>query len=145
MTVEPSTARIIVAVAAVIWDENARFLLIRRSKPPRQGQWSLPGGKVEFGEPLREAVLREIREETGLEIELLGLIDAVDAIRPPGVPDGHYVLIDYGARVVSGVAEAASDAAEIRWVPYADLPDVSLWDETRRVITLSARQQMNFA
>ena len=140
MTPQPSSTRIIVGVGAVVWDDKGQVLLIRRANPPRQGQWSLPGGKVEFGEPLQAAAQREVREETGLEVEILGLIDAVDAIHPPGAEDAHYVLIDYGARVVSGAAVAGSVAAEVMWVPYAELAAIPLWAETRRVIGLSAER-----
>jgi len=140
MPPQPSSACIIVGVGAVVWDDCGQVLLIRRANPPRQGEWSLPGGKVEFGETLQAAALREVREETGLEIEILGLIDVVDAVSLPGAPDTHYVLIDYGARVVSGTAVAASDAADVLWVAYADLAAIPLWAETHRVIGLSAER-----
>jgi 8-oxo-dGTP diphosphatase len=140
MTTQPSSARIIVGVGAVVWNDQGQVLLIRRANPPRKGQWSLPGGKVEFGEELQAAVRREVQEETGLDVEILGLIDVVDAIRPPGAEDAHYVLIDYGTRVVSGTAAADSDATEVQWVSYADLATVPLWAETRRIIGLSAER-----
>ncbi len=101
--------RIVLGVAAVIWNAEGDVLLIRRAKEPRKGQWSLPGGKLEFGETLIEGVRREVREETGLEVEILGLVDVAETIRDAsvGAADDHFVLIDYGARVISGTAEAA--------------------------------------
>lgn len=133
---------IILGVAAVIWNANGEVLLIRRRKAPRRGEWSLPGGKVEFGESLVEAVLREVKEETGLEVEILGLIDIVESIRDAsaGSPDNHFVLVDFGARVVSGVARAGSDAADARWFPYEELQGLGVWSEMQRIIAQSAQK-----
>ena len=124
----------------MIWNGRGDVLLIRRAKEPRKGQWSLPGGKLEFGETLVEGTLREIREETGLEVEILGLVDVAETIRDAaaGAADDHFVLIDYGARVISGTAVAASDAAEARWFALDELDALPLWSEMRRVIALSA-------
>jgi 8-oxo-dGTP diphosphatase len=148
---EPNTpqmqGRIVVGVAAVIWNSRGDVLLIRRAKEPRKGQWSLPGGKLEFGETLLEGVLREVREETGLEVEILGLVDVAETIRDAsvGAADDHFVLIDYGARVISGTAEAASDAAEARWFPLDELDALPLWSEMRRIIALSAERHRGLA
>ncbi|MGD0866475.1 MAG: NUDIX domain-containing protein [Rhizomicrobium sp.] len=138
----PAHGRIVVGVAAVIWNGEGRVLLIRRAKAPRKGEWSLPGGKVEFGEPLIAAVLREVREEAGLEVEILGLVDVAETIRDAaaGAADDHFVLIDYGARVISGIAQAASDAAEARWFSLPELDALPLWSEMRRIIALSAER-----
>jgi 8-oxo-dGTP diphosphatase len=134
--------RIVVGVAAVIWNDLGQVLLIRRAKAPRKGEWSLPGGKVEFGETLTAAVHREVREETGLEVEILGLVDVAETIRDAaaGAPDDHFVLIDFGARVVSGTAQAASDAADARWFDMEELAALPLWSEMRRIIALSAKR-----
>jgi 8-oxo-dGTP diphosphatase len=134
--------RIVLGVAAVIWNDRGEVLLIRRAKEPRKGQWSLPGGKLEFGETLIDGVQREVREETGLEVEILGLIDVAETIRDTsvGAADDHFVLIDYGARVISGTAEAASDAAEARWFTLEELDTLPLWSEMRRIIALSAER-----
>lgn len=130
---------VIVGVAAVIWNGRGEVLLIRRTKPPRMGEWSLPGGKIEFGEALIPALKREIREETGLEIEVVGLVDVAETIDDAGAgaAGGHFVLIDYAARVVSGVAVAASDAADATWVPITDLARYPMWEEMRRIIVRS--------
>jgi mutator protein MutT len=139
--------RIVLGVAAVIWNAEGDVLLIRRAKEPRKGQWSLPGGKLEFGETLIEGVRREVREETGLEVEILGLVDVAETIRDAsvGAADDHFVLIDYGARVISGTAEAASDAAEARWFSVEELDALPVWSEMRRIIALSAERHRGMA
>ena len=141
------TGRIVLGVAAVIWNDQGCVLLIRRAKEPRKGQWSLPGGRLEFGETLIEGVRREVREETGLEVEILGLIDVAETIRDAeaGAANDHFVLIDYSARVISGTAVAASDAAEARWFALAELDALPLWSEMRRIIALSAERQRGMA
>lgn len=132
-------AAIVVGVAAAIWNARREVLVIRRTQPPRLGEWSLPGGKVEFGEPLAAALRREIREETRLEIEIVKLIDVVETINDAGAKGTHFVLIDYAARVVSGEARAASDAADATWVASADLDSYPMWDEMRRIVAQSER------
>jgi len=111
-------------------------LLIRRGKPPRQGEWSLPGGRIEAGERAVDAALRELREETGVEAELIGLVDVVDGVFPEA--GRHYVLIDYAARWLSGEPVAGDDAAEARFVPLAEAKRLVDWNETRRIIREAA-------
>ena len=129
-----------VGVGAVIW-RGDRLLLIRRAKAPLAGSWSIPGGRQEQGETVMEALLREIREETALEVTVLGLIDVVDAIArdAEGQVSEHFTLIDFSARSDAGTAVAGSDAAELRWVGLAELAQFTLWSETQRIIALSAR------
>ena len=106
-----------VGVGVVVWKDNA-VLLIQRGKPPRAGTWSLPGGRQELGETTREAGVREVREETGLEVDIKDLIDVVDTIHRDD--EGHvhmqYTLVDYWAEWVSGEPVAGTDAADARWV-----------------------------
>ncbi|MGE0827738.1 MAG: NUDIX hydrolase [Hyphomonadaceae bacterium] len=117
-------------------------LLIRRGKPPREGEWSLPGGRIEWGEGAREAALRELKEETGVEAELLGLVDVVDGLffsRGGGEPQrhqvwGHYVLIDYAARWLAHEPCAADDAMDARFFSLMEAEALGLWAETLRVI-----------
>lgn len=119
------------SVAAVVIDDG-RVLLIQRGREPSKGKWSLPGGRLEMGEMLEAAVKREAREETGLEIETDGIAGVYDLI----VRDGdeisfHYVIIDYYAHQVSGGLRAGDDAADVRWVPFADLPTLDLAEHLR--------------
>ena len=128
-----------VGVGVVVW-RGEEFLLIQRAKPPRAGSWSLPGGLQELGETVRETAAREIREETGLEIEVTNLIDVFDTITRDklGRVRLHYTLVDYTAEWRGGDAVAASDAAGIRWVHLDELERYDLWTETARAIRLSA-------
>lgn len=112
-------------------------LLIRRGTKPLAGEWSLPGGRIEFGERAEDAALRELREETGIEARLTGLIDVVDAIftsRTTGAVARHYVLFDYAAVWLSGEPAAGDDASHAEWISPARLAPLPLWDETRQVI-----------
>lgn len=119
-----------IPAAGVVCFRGDEVLLIRRGAPPREGEWSLPGGRIEFGERATDAALRELREETGCEGEIVGLIDVVDG--PIG--DRHYVLIDYAVRWTAGEPMAGDDAREARFVTAAELPALGLWSETLRVI-----------
>ncbi len=118
-----------VGVGAVVLDGD-RVLLVRRGRPPAEGQWSLPGGLVHLGERLEDAVVREVEEECGLRVALLGLCGVVDRIvhAGAGFPEKrdairyHWVIVDYAARVAGGALRAGSDAAEVEWVPLAELP-----------------------
>lgn len=127
--------RPLVGVGTIVW-RGDQVLLIRRSKPPLAGAWSLPGGAQRLGETVRAAALRELKEETGLDAEILGLVDVVDGIFPDrdGAVRNHYTLIDFAARAVGGQLAAASDAAEARWHKAEALANLGLWSETLRVI-----------
>jgi 8-oxo-dGTP diphosphatase len=122
-----------VAAAGVVCLRGTEVLLIRRGAPPRLGEWSLPGGRIEPGERAADAALRELREETGVEAELTGLLDVIDGF----FPGRHYLLIDYAARWVSGEPVAGDDAAEARFWPAEAALDVVDWSETKRVIRLA--------
>ena len=111
-------------------------LLIRRGTPPRQGEWSLPGGRIEPGERAVDAALRELREETGIEAEITGLVDVVDGLFPEA--GRHYVLIDYAARWVAGEPMAGDDAVEARFVDLDRIEGLIDWAETLRVIHMAA-------
>ncbi len=115
-------------------------LLVRRSRPPRQGQWSLPGGLQKLGETVFETACREVAEETGVVVRPLGLIDVIDLIERD--PDGravryHYTLVDVAACWQSGDAVAATDAAAVAWTDVDDLRSFALWSETERIIRLA--------
>jgi 8-oxo-dGTP diphosphatase len=126
-----------VPTVGVVCLKGDQVLLIRRGQPPRLNQWSLPGGRLEWGETLQVAALRELKEETGVEAELLGLLDVVDGVfpaRPGGEISRHYVMIDYAARWVAGEPVAGDDAAEAKFVSLDEAMALVEWDETRRVI-----------
>ncbi len=131
--------RPIVGVGVVVW-RGAELLLIQRGKPPRAGSWSLPGGMQELGETVRETAAREIREETGLEIEITTLIDVFDSVSrdDTGRIRLQYTLVDFTAEWRGGDAIAGSDAAGVKWVHPDELEQYKLWTETARAIRLSA-------
>jgi ADP-ribose pyrophosphatase YjhB (NUDIX family) len=105
----------LVGVGAVVVDAG-RVLLIRRGREPAKGQWSLPGGLLELGESLEEGVRREVKEETGLEVEPLELVELINRVLRQGERvQYHYVIADYLCRVTGGVLRASSDAEEVRW------------------------------
>jgi len=125
----------LVGVGSIII-ENDRVVLVKRAHPPIQGQWSIPGGVLEVGELVREAAVREAREETGLIVEpgeLLGVFDRILRDAEKRV-QYHYVLIDFLCRRVAGELLAASDAAEVRWFTREELPALNLAEDTLEVI-----------
>ena len=130
------------AAVGVVCIRDGQVLLIRRGTPPLTGEWSLPGGRIEPGEPVRDAALRELMEETGIKAEIAGLIDVVDAIvenRERTLITRHYVLTDFAARWLEGEPVAGDDAADARFFPLTDLDRLGLWEETERVIRAGAR------
>lgn len=122
-----------VAAAGVVCLRGTEVLLIRRGAPPRQGEWSLPGGRIEPGERAVDAAVRELREETGVEAAITGLLDVIDGFFPPR----HYLLVDYAARWISGEPRAGDDAAEARFWPAEAAVDAVDWDETKRIIRMA--------
>ena len=131
-----------VGVGVVVW-RGDELLLIQRGKAPRYGSWSLPGGRQKLGETVREAALREIKEETNLDVDITSLIDVVDSLThdDDGKVRFHYTLVDFTAEWRDGTAVAGSDAAGVRWVRADDLDRYELWAETIRIIEMSAAQR----
>ena len=120
----------------VIIIEGDHVVLVKRAHPPLQAEWSIPGGVLEVGELVREAAVREAREETGLIVEageLLGVYDRILRDASTRV-QYHYVLIDFLCRRVAGDLAAASDAAEVRWFTREELPALKLAEDTLDVI-----------
>ena len=111
-------------------------LLAQRGKWPRKFTWSIPGGAQEIGETVQDAALREVREETGLEIEIVGLIDVVDSIQrdDAGRVQFHYTLVDFVAEWRSGEAVAGDDVAGIRWARLDSLAECGLRPVTHEII-----------
>jgi 8-oxo-dGTP diphosphatase len=125
-----------VGVGAVIVDGAARVLLVKRRFEPLAGQWSLPGGAVDVGETLEACVIREMREETGLDVEVGRVIEVFDRIMhdAEGRVQYHYVLVDYVCRPVGGTLMAASDVADVAWVAEGALAEFRLTDKATAVI-----------
>jgi 8-oxo-dGTP diphosphatase len=131
-----------VGVGAIVV-QDGRVLLIRRGQAPLLGEWSLPGGVLECGETLREAVVREAREETGLTVEageLLGVYERVTR-SDDGQVRYHYVLIDFLCRPTGGELKAGTDAADVRWFTPEELDVLKLPQDTREVNSKGFEQQ----
>jgi len=128
--------RPIVGVGAVIVD-GERVVLVKRAHEPLKGQWSLPGGTVEVGETLHDAVAREVREETGLDVRVGPLVEVLDRIHrsDDGRVEYHFVLLDYRCTVASGTLTHGSDAADVSWASVNELAHYHLSDPALRVIT----------
>ena len=135
--------RPIVGVAAVVMEDD-RVVLVRRGRPPAYGEWSLPGGAVELGETLEEAVAREVKEEIGLEVEVVELVAVLDRIflDPEGEVQFHYLLMDFLCRSKGGRLQASSDAISCVQVHLGALSGYRLTQETREVIN-RAHQRFN--
>jgi len=125
----------VLAVAAIIVD-NGEILLVKRANEPARGKWSPPGGVVELGESLVDAVKREVREECGLEIEVDGLLDVVEVVRrdSKGRIRFHYVILDYLARPTGGELRPGEDASEVRWIPLRELENYEITQSLRKLV-----------
>lgn len=141
----------IVAVGAFIFDRDDRVLLIERARDPGKGLWTVPGGRLERGETLAQAVAREVREETGLVVEVGALACVVERM----ADDYHFVILDYLARPIGGTLAAGpkmevgglrltpgDDAKAARWVAEAELADMPLTDG---LLELIPRARANYA
>ncbi len=133
----------IVGVGGIVFKED-EVLLVRRGKEPALGQWSLPGGAVEVGETLEEALHRELKEETGIEVEILGLSAFLERIFPDaeGKISYHYVLLDFLCCYIGGEPRAGSDVLELCFMPLHHLKDLNLTRQAIAVI-LQARTQLS--
>ena len=125
----------IVSVGAVVID-GERVVLVKRGQEPLKGRWSLPGGVVEAGEALDAAVVREVREETGLDVQVGPVVEVLDRINrdETGRVEYHYVIVDYVCRAVGGSLTCASDADDARWVDRGDVREYELTTKVAEVI-----------
>jgi 8-oxo-dGTP diphosphatase len=120
----------VVGVGAIVFDREGRVLLVERGKPPSLGLWSVPGGKLEPHETLAQAVAREVREETGLVVEVGTLACVLERM----ADDYHFVILDYFARVTAGTLAAASDARAAQFVDLDQLAALPLTDGLANVL-----------
>ena len=117
----------VVGVGAVII-QAGKIALIKRGNEPSKGKWTIPGGLVELGESPEKAVIRETKEEVGLDVDNPNLVEVVSNVDldDQGKVKYHYVIVDYLVHVKSGTAEASSDAMELRWVPFDEVEEYDL-------------------
>jgi ADP-ribose pyrophosphatase YjhB (NUDIX family) len=122
-------------VGAIVFVEG-RILLVERGKPPLEGFWSLPGGLVETGERLEDAVAREVSEETGLRVAAESLATVFERIMPDpaGCPEYHYVLVDFYCKVLGGDLRAGDDSRRAEWFDLSALAGLPMTSGTREVI-----------
>ena len=127
--------RPIPAVGVVVFNGD-KVLLIKRNKPPKSFMWSIPGGAQDLGEKLKDTAAREVKEEAGIQIKNIKLIDAVDYIEKNDNDEikYHYSLIDYVGEYGDGELQAADDAIDAKWVDFNALEEYKLWSETIRII-----------
>jgi ADP-ribose pyrophosphatase YjhB (NUDIX family) len=124
MTADQGPPRPEVAVGAIVVDDH-RLLLVERGREPATGRWSVPGGRVEPGETLAEAVEREVAEETGLQVVCGGLVGWVERMGP----DHHFVILDFRAELVGSTRpQAGDDAADVDWVSLDRVTEIDLVD-----------------
>ena len=125
----------LLAVSVALWRE-ARCLIVRRGKPPLAGLWSLPGGLVELGERLKEAARRELKEETGLAGDLVGIADWRDIILrdDAGAVERHYVLVVFAGYWREGEPRARGDADAVRWAGAEDLQELQMTEGAAKTI-----------
>jgi ADP-ribose pyrophosphatase YjhB (NUDIX family) len=137
--------RPIIGVGAIMLKRD-RVLMAQRGKEPLKGSWSLPGGALETGETLANAVRREVREETGLEIRPLGVLGIFERLMrdASGAPEYHYVLIDYMCRVIGGTLAPGDDVCAVEWVRRRDLAKLQITEGTLAVIEKAFRKRREY-
>lgn len=135
-----------VAGVSVCVVRDGKVLLVKRANPRAFGLWSLPGGHVELGEPVRETALRELAEETGIAAEITRLIDCIDIINKTarGEVESHFVLSVFGARWLSGEAVAGDDAAAVMWAAAGELAGLAMTPGTADFIIRTLARRYRF-
>ena len=126
----------IAAVAAVVFDNQDRLLLVRRGKEPGKGSWGIPGGAVELGEKLDDAIKRELLEETGIEVDPVSMITTLDRVvqDDEGRTRFHYIIVEFLCRAGNGIPRAADDVDRALWVSLEEAKEYPLFPITREVI-----------
>ena len=132
--------RPILGIGAVII-EDGRFVLVQRGTEPHRGEWTIPGGMLECGESISEAVIREAWEETSLRVEPVALVEVFERIirDNTGRIQFHYVILDYLCRVTGGTLQAGEDAADARWLTESDLEALQVTEGTLAVLKKALR------
>ena len=125
----------VLAVGGILIEED-KVLLVLRAHEPARGQWAIPGGKVKIGESLEQALIREIREETGLNVEVSTLVTVFERIDRDSAGEVrlHYVVLDYEVRRTGGRLHAADDALQVRWFGRDELNNNDVTDSTRELL-----------
>lgn len=138
-------SRPMVGVGAIILERD-RVLMAQRGKQPLKGWWSLPGGLLELGEALADGLRREVREETGLEVRPLGVLEVFERIMrdAAGAPEYHYVLIDYICRTAGGTLRAGDDVCAVEWVRRRDMARLPITEGTPAVIEKAFRDRRKY-
>jgi 8-oxo-dGTP diphosphatase len=136
----------VVGVGAIILSPG-KILLEKRKNMPGRGKWSIPGGLVDLGENIEKAVIREVKEETCLDVVEPSLIDVVDNVE---LDDGgkvkyHFVIVDYLVRVEGGVLKAASDADDLKWVSFGEVEAYDLTTSFRLFFQRNRRMLENLS
>ena len=135
----PPPPRPQLAVSAAIF-QNGRLLLVRRARKPALGIWTLPGGRVEFGESLHQALNREVQEETGLTIEIIGLAGYREGLpRPDRGQPGHYVILPFAARWLSGEVQLNDELDDFSWIAPDALGDFKTTEGLSEIVTSACR------
>ena len=126
----------VIAVAGIIFNDRDEVVLIQRGSEPRKGKWSIPGGSVELGEELGQALVREVEEECSLKVEPGPFVSLIERIEHDsrGKIRYHYAILDFVCKYKEGVLTAGSDAADAKWVSMADIENMPLTDELKQII-----------
>lgn len=137
---ETPPRRPVLAVSIAVFRDDGRVLLATRGKPPMADLWSLPGGKVELGETLAEAALRELREEVGVEAEIIAFNDHVEYIQrdESGAVGAHFVIASFVGRWIAGEATPGPEAGAVLWADPFDPGDLRMTQGLRPILRKAA-------